>query len=109
VHNSTYKPIAQVGEDSTIMTKRSAQGRLKIEHWSLPLRAIRDTADHHVSLQEYLALVIGPLCHSPDNEPLTLPHRPQMPSDLAQSHPKGDLSLLLQFPKSPPEDQESQG
>lgn len=101
VHNSTYRPLVHQGEDFTLLTKRSARGKLKVEHWALPLDAIRTAAEHNINAEEYLANAIGPLSHSEPNKPLSLPHRPLLPDDLAKSHPKGDLSHLAHLPRSP--------
>lgn len=105
VHSTTYRPWIWVGDDSSILTKRTARGSLKTEHWSLPLQALRGVVEDQIAANQYYSECIGPLTHTALDAPLELPTRPALPLELAQSYPRRDLAELMRRPSFRQEDE----
>lgn len=74
------------------LTKRTARGRHKIEHYRLAVETIRRVADEIHDAYAYFAAVIGPVTHYTEGRTLTLPNRPTLPEELLKVSPKIDLA-----------------
>ena len=83
-------------DDGILATKRTAHKRLKVEHYIIPIEVLRRTADQIHEAIGYFAQLVGPLRHHKDGTPLELPSRPLLPDILMNTHPKVDMSYLLQ-------------
>lgn len=109
VHSATEKHDFYFadGKDGMLMTRRTARGKLRTDHYLLAVDAFRKTADEILDCREYFGRIIGPCSHYKPGIPLTLPHRPALPKYLADTHPKGALFEILHG-RSPDEDNRDQ-
>ncbi|MBO6789988.1 MAG: hypothetical protein JJ894_05550 [Dinoroseobacter sp.] len=93
VHNSTFRAVCFEGDDFTLMTRRSARGTERIQHWRFPLAALRGSAESNVDLEEYFSVVCGPIrkANRYAEGNVKLPVRPDLPRELSKVFPEEDL------------------
>ena len=96
-HSTTGSSLTITGPhgDGKLMTKRSARGSVKIDHFLASIEAFRRTADQIIECHEYISLLVGPCSHCPNEGNVELPHRPPKPPLLANSLPKGAFADLV--------------
>lgn len=86
-----------------LLTKRSARGKISIDHYRLPIETLREVGDELHEASNYLGLFLGALTDYETSKPIRIPDRPLLPTNLPQSLPKADMFDSRLSPKSPRE------
>ncbi len=106
VHSATeVSPLAlSWSGPGMLLTKRTARGRAKIDHFRMAVETIRRVADEIHEAICYFSAAIGPLSHVPKTGTLILPNRPQLPDELTTVLKKVDFIAEIAAQLSTPKD-----
>ncbi|MGQ0565977.1 MAG: hypothetical protein ACT4OK_13020 [Gemmobacter sp.] len=91
IHSATEANDLFANPIGVLLTKRSARGKVKADHYALTVNSARQVADEIFEAIAFLSAAIGPISNHKGGKPLRLPNRPVLPKSLGEMLPKRDI------------------